>query len=158
MRSFIFLLTVTFIFTACHAGAVCGGNFTDNGDGTVRDSTTGLTWKKCLEGQTGSSCTGTATTYTWSGALALTGPDWRVPNIKELQSIVDVTRTAPAINTDCFPLLSSPTGISVWSSSHYAGDTSKAWVVNFQNGTFLNNIAQSQTQVPVYVRLVRDTQ
>jgi len=150
MRSFICLLTVVFIFTAnfVHAaGTVCGENLTDNGDGTVKDSATGLTWKKCLEGQTGSSCeTGTAATFIWQDALALTANGWRVPNIKELQSIVDVTRTAPAIDTDCFPSPSSD--IPVWSSSPYAGNASNAWIINFKNG-IMSNILKTQIIVPI---------
>ena len=43
--------------------------FTINNDGTVSDTKTGLTWKKCSEGQSGVDCRiGTATTYTWQGA------------------------------------------------------------------------------------------
>jgi hypothetical protein len=46
--------------------AMAGAAFTDNADGTVTDSTTGLTWKHCSEGQTwaGSSCTGPLTYFT----------------------------------------------------------------------------------------------
>jgi hypothetical protein len=41
--------------------------FTDNGDGTVTDTATGLQWKRCSEGQSwdGATCSGTATNYYW---------------------------------------------------------------------------------------------
>jgi len=72
--------------------------FTDNGDGTVTDKTTGLQWQRCSQGQTwsGGTCAGTATGHTWQAALQLADvatyagrSDWRLPNIKELASIVE---------------------------------------------------------------------
>ena len=65
---------------------------TINNDGTVTDPNTGLTWMRCAMGQTwdGSTCTGTASTYTFDQANALSGTvtfagqnDWRIPNIRE---------------------------------------------------------------------------
>src|SRR5438045_178137 len=69
--------------------------FTDNANGTVTHNLTGLMWKRCVEGATGAACTG-GTQTSWSEALALAQAsttagfiDWRVPNIKELQSIIE---------------------------------------------------------------------
>jgi len=63
--------------------------FVDNGDGTVTDEATGLMWQQSDDGST----------RNWEQALAyaddfiLAGKDdWRLPNAKELQSIVDDTR------------------------------------------------------------------
>ena len=63
--------------------------FVDNGDGTVTDAATGLTWQKADSGKG----------MDWVQALhyaenlELAGhSDWRLPNAKELQSIVDYTR------------------------------------------------------------------
>ncbi len=71
-------------------------DFHDNGDGTVSDRATGLMWAKA------DSTVG----MDWPAALAwvqarnaenyLGHRDWRLPNAKELQSIVDYTR-APAV-------------------------------------------------------------
>ena len=50
--------------------------FTDNGDGTITDSTTGLVWDKCSRGQVWDNttppgtCTGAASSYDWAAALA----------------------------------------------------------------------------------------
>lgn len=46
--------------------------FALNADGTATDGTTGLTWKRCSEGQTwdGSTCTGDATLRDWRERLA----------------------------------------------------------------------------------------
>jgi hypothetical protein len=81
-------------------------------DGTVTDPKTGLTWMRCSMGQTwdGNTCIGTASTYTFDGANALTGRvtfagknDWRLPNIRELQSIVNRSATDPSIDSFVFP-------------------------------------------------------
>ncbi len=81
--------------------------FVDNGDGTVSDQATGLTWMQADSGQA----------LGWSAALAYCETldyagrsDWRLPNIKELQSLVDYSRSpdttgSPAID----PLFQSTT-------------------------------------------------
>ncbi|MDP2038036.1 MAG: DUF1566 domain-containing protein, partial [Ignavibacteria bacterium] len=68
-------------------------NFTDNVDGTITDKSTGLMWMKNDNG----------TGVLWENALSYAEgfeyaahSDWRLPNAKELQSLVDYTRS-PAI-------------------------------------------------------------
>jgi hypothetical protein len=56
--------------------------------------------------------------------------DWRMPTVNELYSIVDITRTNPAANTDGFSLIP----LSYWSSSTCVSDTSRAWTVRFNLG------------------------
>ena len=70
-------------------------DFVDNGDGTISDRATGLMW---MQDDSGS-------TYDWDGALnycenlnASGYDDWRLPNAKELHSIVDYTRAPDAAN------------------------------------------------------------
>ena len=115
---------------------------TDNGNGTITDTKTGLMWKKCLEGVTGNLCdTGAATTFTWQTALQQPGAvnvsgfathqNWRLPNIKELTSIVEKQCYDPAINLNRFP--NTPSSV-VWSGSPFAGFPSSAWYVYFNNG------------------------
>ncbi len=68
-------------------------DFHDNGDGTITDRATGLMWQKADSGK--GMNWGQALAY--AGNLKLAGhSDWRLPNAKELQSIVDYTR-APAV-------------------------------------------------------------
>ena len=76
-------------------------NFIDNGDGTVSDYATGLMWQKADDG-IGKDWED-ALTYAENLELAEQS-DWRLPNAKELQSIVDYTRSpqttnSPAIDT-----------------------------------------------------------
>lgn len=70
--------------------------FVDNGDATITDKATGLTWQKADNGEG----------VNWQGALAyaenltLAGhDDWRLPNAKELQSIIDYTRSPETSNS-----------------------------------------------------------
>jgi hypothetical protein len=110
----------------------------------VTDTQTGLVWRRCAEGQawTGSTCAGSAPSMTWDGALshaqsqaASTGLAWRVPNVKELRSLVNLARTSPAIDTAAFPNTPSDW---FWTSTPYAGDADSAWVVDFYGGYVLN--------------------
>ena len=82
-------------------GAAYGTNdFHDNGDGTVTDCSTGLVWMKSDSGKAMS----WEESLKFAENLNLAGKnDWRVPNAKELLSIVDYTRApdtsdSPAIN------------------------------------------------------------
>lgn len=111
--------------------------FTDNLDGTVTHNLTGLIWKRCAEGQAwdGVTCTGTAATFRWGEALIQSKnanfaghTDWRLPNHKELVSIVEYCGYVPAINTIEFP--GAPAAM-FWASSAY---TAYAWYVDFNDG------------------------
>jgi len=129
-------------------------------DGTAYHIKTGLTWKRCAEGQIwdGTTCAGTAGGYAWPEALQL-GPasgvagfsDWRLPNLKELSSIVEQRNWSPAINTEVFP--SAPLAY-FWSASPYAPYSGGAWVVVFSDG----DVGASGKGSSDAVRLVRGGQ
>src|SRR5262249_49755536 len=80
-------------------------SYTDNGDGTVTDANTGLGWEQLsLEG----SVHDRGNTYTWTNAFAghvatlnamsFAGHnDWRMPNLKELESIASFQNSNPAV-------------------------------------------------------------
>lgn len=57
--------------------------------------------------------------------------DWRMPTVKELESIVDFGRYDPAIDLEFFPN-TPPDG--VWSGSPFSDDSGSAWVVGFGHG------------------------
>ena len=121
----------------------------------MTDAKTGLIWHRCSEGQTWdlatTTCTGSAATFTHEGALtqARTQSGWRLPNVKELSSLVDKSRIIPSIDVTAFPGTQSAW---FWSSSPYAGNASSAWYVYFYNG-YVNDY-YSRTD-GYHVRLVR---
>ena len=80
--------------------------------------------------------------------------DWRMPNINELYSIVDISVRNPAIDRDFFFVF--PQGY--WSSSTCIEDTSRAWIVRFQNGivTCLDKGGQGQDAFKLRALAVRD--
>ena len=128
--------------------------YTDNGNATITDTATGLMWKKCSEGKTGNTCaTGSNTTKTWTQALSVceadttaSFTDWRLPNIRELSSLVDYERFSPAIN----PFFSTESNL-YWSSTTYLDDPYFAWFVSFHDGD--TNVVDKT--YPYYVRCVR---
>ena len=141
--------------------------FTDNGDGTITDSTTGLVWDKCSRGQVWDNtippgtCTGTASTHDWAAALAEATvanaashrgqADWRLPNRTELESLVKIDAFNPAIDGTHFPATPSDW---YWTSTTYAPNPAGAWYVNFNDGfTGLGNKVGTG-----HVRLVRSGQ
>jgi hypothetical protein len=120
------------------------GDFTVHRNGTVTHNKTGLMWKVCSEGQAWSngSCTGNVANYTWDKALQIPSTlnvsggfagytDWRLPNIKELQSIVEQQCYNPSIKSTIFPSTASDL---YWSSSPVALPSYYAWGVLFSNG------------------------
>lgn len=139
--------------------------FIDNGDGSVTDSATGLVWKKCVEGVSGDACeAGQNLIFTWQGALqravsensvtALGYNDWRLPNVKELATLVELQCHSPAINLFIFP--NQPVEIEVnssltWTSSP-STETPFAWGVQFIEG----EVAQANKNNTGFVRLVRN--
>jgi len=97
-------------------------------DQVVSDNVTGRLWQRAVA----------PGTYNWAqaksycAALDLGGhSDWRLPSMKELQTIVDETRVNPAIDASVFP--STPSEY-FWSSSPVSGSTPHAWYVHFSNG------------------------
>jgi len=79
---------VSLLLTLTLLNDIAAGNFTDNGNGTITDSDTTLMWQKEDDD----------TRRTWEQAITYceglslgTYSDWRLPNIKELRTIVDTT-------------------------------------------------------------------
>ena len=109
-------------------------SYTDNGDGTITDNRTGLMWVK--DGNSAGCNNGSV--LTWEGVLTFCEglsyagySDWRLPNVRELESIVDAGEQSPAINTTYFPNTKSGW---YWTSTIYVSNTSCAWLVDFSVG------------------------
>ncbi|MEK6589760.1 MAG: DUF1566 domain-containing protein [Nitrospinota bacterium] len=144
MRIFLNMAAVLLVMVFYNADA-SGGSFTDNGDGTVTDKDTGLMWQKEDDGAT----------KTWESAITFCEglsfggyTDWRLPNIKELESITDDTKSSPAIDSTYFINTNSS---DYWSSTTTAESKSNAWHVNFYSGS----VSSSYKSNDYYVRCVR---
>jgi hypothetical protein len=137
-----------------HAGCPIEGRFTDNGDGTVTDACTGLEWQKDTADVSGNgSVEWPDDGVTWQEALNYCEnltfaehTDWRLPNVRELQSIVDYGRYDPSID----PVFGAVSDY-YWSSSTYVYGTYYAWYVFFGNG-FVGSYGKTYYY---YVRAVR---
>lgn len=137
--------------------------FTVLGDGTeVKDNNTGLIWQRCSIGQVWKqdyqACIGEAKEFNWQQALVATsqiGNGYRLPNIKELYSIVEVQCSDPAINLRIFPNTNVDASDSHWSSSFSNAKTTfkpyQALRVNF----FFGHINDSKLNYKHYIRAVR---
>ena len=132
--------------------------FINNGDGTVTDQATGVMWKRCAEGQSGTDCaSGGVSDHTWQQALQVAANstfagynDWRLPNIQELSSLTEDACYAPSINLWAFPNTPSP---GIWSASSNAAHPYTAWYVWFGHGyVYLNKYDG------LFVRLARGGQ
>lgn len=101
--------------------AIIAQHFTDNGDGTITDVLSGLVWQKILS--TNAMTWETALTYCENLSTA-NYSDWRLPNIKELESINNVLGKNPSVDTSFFKGIKSA---NYWSSTTLFGQTGKAW-------------------------------
>ena len=139
-------------------------DFVDHGDGTVTHLPTGLMWKRCAEGLSGPQCTGSsigpghADGFSWTQALAAAESstfagysDWRLPNVKELASIIETCGYQRAINASVFPGTPFAAGGSVFWTSTMSSFPCCAYLVAFDVGGALPTGSESK----LYVRLVR---
>ncbi|MBP9890091.1 MAG: DUF1566 domain-containing protein, partial [Leptospiraceae bacterium] len=122
-------------------------SYTDNGDGTILDNATGITWQKCSRGQNNdSTCSGTATTTDWSTAssycnsLSLTGKTWTLPSLFELATIIDFGGTPKTISSVFFP---STINSFYWTSISSASDTLSAYNFSFGSGILQSSLKSS---------------
>lgn len=139
----------------------------------VKDNVSGLVWEVKT---TTSGVHNMGNTYQWGGltAIGINHPNsqgvyhdswndlvqesndnsfcgfsnWRVPNIKELSSIINKNIINPAVDENYFPNTISD---SYWSSEPFAGDELVAWFLYFDNGyeSFNNRTVSAR------IRLVR---
>jgi hypothetical protein len=140
--------------------------FTDNEDGTVTDNLTGLIWLK--NASCNSFFSGDTTGQndrSWSDALtavnslangycgltdgSLAG-DWRLPNVRELHSLIDFGQTDPALPNG-HPFNNVQTTY-YWSSTSDVMFPSRAWCVQFLNG----HVLYQDKSDSYYVHPVRD--
>jgi len=137
----------SFSFVRCVRGAETPGpDLTDNGNGTVSDSRTGLMWQ---QDDPGSMNWISALNYCQNLQLAETN-DWRLPNVKELESITDDGRHNPSIDTYYFPGAQT---YDYWSSTVFVSDPYYVWFVGLE--PIWGSVNTSDRKFPYYVRCVR---
>jgi hypothetical protein len=140
-------------YVRCVRGAAIPPSFTDNGDSTVMDNRTGLMWQQTEPGKQTE-----PGEKTWDAALDYCNNlvlgsqvDWRLPNVKELESLAYDMWTLPTDPSVYFPALSSN---SYWSSTSNVLDAAhlkNAQWVSFSD-SYVNNSPKTFT---FHVRCVR---
>ena len=136
-----------------HARLIRGGapsglpapRFRARGDGIVEDLLTGLMWQQAE----------VASPMDWGQALqgaeglTLGGfQDWRLPNLRELRSLNDESRTSPSIDPVAFPGAKSG---RYWTSTLQNNRATHAWFVDFVSGI----TSQTPRETLLWVRAVR---
>ncbi len=163
-------------------------SYTDNGDGTITDHNTGLMWEKKddsggIHDVDHRYTWGMASEpYTMNGTMvaellnALNTPpcfaghcDWRIPNVKELQSILDYEVPAAPRVSAAFHNAAGCTGCTdvtlascsctapraYWSSTTVSGQPSFAWFVGFEYGSWDAQFFHKDNSFGTYARAVR---
>lgn len=160
-------------------------SFVDNGDGTITDTNTGLMWEKKSDD---GSVHDWDDKYAWGMAgvpYTMNGPmvtvflstlndvvgggvncfaghcDWRIPNRKELETLIDLEMFTPAVSAafdnGCVPSCTVTTcscvnqSSSYWTSTTYQQAPPAAWVISFMVGQAFADIKSGD----YYVRAVR---
>lgn len=156
--------------------AVPVDRFTDNGDGTVTDHLTGLIW---LQDANANGADTWTNSLTYANTLADDGTnltdgssagDWRLPNIKELQSLIDYGKRNPALPTghpftnvrsplyyvECTFSCTVTNGKGYWTGTMQSGSGGeKVWSVNMYYGQPALVAASTSAGVNYYLWPVR---
>ena len=109
------------------ADAGAGGDRYTAADGVVHDNKTKLTWQQALPKEP----LAWADARDYCSSLDLNGTGWRLPSVGELQTIVDESRSNPAIDPKAFP--GTPPEY-FWTSSILPRFSSYVWTVYFGYG------------------------
>ena len=134
--------------------------FTKNGDGTVTDNLTGLIWLEnadCADATMDWEDALAFANTLFDGSVAHNGGDcglsdtsavgaWRLPNVRELQSLVHYAVFSPAVPNTAGtgkwvagdPFSGVQPSAFYWSSTTYAANAVNAWFVSMLNGAVFN--------------------
>lgn len=177
MKKKYLLVTVLFgaMVTSNIVRAICVDNilkstpddqFVFYNNGTLLDQKSGLIWMRCSLGQkwNGNDCIEKPLRLDWQSALAIAkdyvyadANNWRLPNIKELASILENACYSPAVNEYIFPstLTDDDNGdVLYWASTPMYSDRlyfGMSAVIDFDEG----GIGWMSRELRYFVRLVR---
>jgi len=152
-----------------------GARFTDNEDGTVTDNLTGLVWMKHASDK--ANFLGFGPQTSWADACEACNAlehgehgltdysrpgNWRLPNVRELQSLIDYSQYHPPLPAG-HPFLGVHPFVGEGSSNYWSsttepsstGDLASAWAVSFDQG---NAFVYLKSYVGYYVWCVRGGQ
>ncbi len=158
---------LTFIIVIAAVTSLYSGNSYIITNGIVNDTATGLYWTRCSLRANGAidsskNCEETLGQFTWEEAIDACNnlnyeshKDWRLPNIRELQSIVTYYNIEGlidrAINVTAFP----NTGRHYWTSTTNKSQSTTAWAIDFSYGNVTFDFKEtSTTPAYKYVRCV----
>lgn len=141
-------------------------NFDFSTSGVATDRIHGLTWQRCAYGMTWNAvtatCEGTPQKLTWQDALlksttdpALVGAGWRLPNFKEILTVIDYQCFIPPLNAELFPNAPAAINSGFWTSTPVQNTPTptkvRAWLIELGYG----QLQQENLSVPQYVIYVR---
>ena len=172
LRNVLAVIAVTFSLVSTVNAELCNvehiqettpiDKFIDHQDGSITDIETGLTWAKCSYGQTYNvgQCEGEPIhVESWGEALNVAKAQssflgktgWRIPNIKELDTIVERRCVRPSINLVAFP--NTPSAVFYSSTPDNTNPLSTFRAINFATGEdFFPEVSIFR-----FVRLVRES-
>ncbi|QHI68110.1 Lcl domain-containing protein [Tichowtungia aerotolerans] len=125
-----------------------GARFSDNGNGTVNDNRTGLMWLGSMRA---------CGAMTWAEAVAYCEnlnfcgyADWRLPNVREMESLVDYSqRGDQTVLPQSHPFSNATISGSsyFWTSTTYHPDSGRALAISFYNGAIQDGSKTSTVNV-----------
>lgn len=114
----------------------------------VKDHGTGLTWQRRVGSGTFSFAAAQQHCAAWAGG------GYRVPSMKELQTLLDESKSAaPLVDTEAFPDYPTTLNVTFWTSSVSASTPGHAWFV--RGASTLNAAVDAGVEAEFYVRCVR---
>ena len=144
--------------------------FIDNNNGTVTDRATKLKWMRCSIGQTfnaeTSNCEGMPDVMYWQDALKTAKnvrtseahkyyhfagvSNWRLPNVKELNSIRELACVNPILNSKIFPnimaIVADEGGYAfLWTSTPLAGEEG-IMIMDINSGSLYSTLSPTDYQ------------
>ena len=151
-------ILAVFIIISANQFAFANDRYTYSTNSTeVTDASTGLTWRRCSEGQIfrDDRCAGKATEVNFKGALAQAKKQanrdakWRVPTLQELETLVIKSAKPAVIDNQVFP---DTVANRYWTSTVHETEKTQALIVLFKDG----HVFKYHRNNKAHVRLVRN--